>query len=191
MKLGSPLNAKKPLLLDAWLDRLLASYPPDTAKFFKSKRDAFANPLGTTMRQALESLLDGLLAGRPASEQTEALEQVVKVRAIQDFGPAEGLRFLFELKDVVREQVQVEGSQGQDDRLALERAVDELALAAFEIYAFCREQVFQLKINDVKRTTSGLVRILNERGFLEVDEDGSAETSGGVCAARLLRGEDS
>ena len=191
MKLGALLNAKKSLILDAWLDRLLASYPPDTAKFFKSKRDDFANPIGTTMREGLQRLLEGLIAGRDPASEAEILEQMVKIQSVQDFGPADGLRFLFELKILVRERVAADDGEAQHELPALERAIDELALAAFEIYTRCREQVCELRINDVKRSTSGLVRLLNERGYLEVDEAGCAEASEGVCAAHLQRGKDS
>jgi len=85
-----------------------------------------------------------------------------------------------------------EAAGAEEDLPSEQEAIDELALAGFEVYALCREQVYELRMNDVKRSTSGLVRMLNERGYLEeVDGAGSAETSGGVCAARLQRGKDS
>ena len=41
--------------------------------------------------------------------------------------------------------------------------VDEVALAAFDVYAECREQVFDIRTNEMRRSVSYIVDKLNER----------------------------
>jgi len=194
MRLETLLPAKKKQLLGLWLDRLLATYPPEAAQFFKGKENSFDNPVGTTFREGLEQLLDALIEGRDPTALAEVLEPVVKIRAVQDLAPSDALGFLLELKQAVRELLRAElrAAEPVEGLAAFERAVDALLLCGVDVYVACREQVHELRIADVKRSTSGLLRTLNRRGFLE-DPDEPLEPAevGGVCAARLKRGLDS
>jgi len=187
MKLGKLLADRKAELLERWFERVIAAYPEETARFLQRKRDRFENPIGATIRESLDQCIDGLTAERPADELASTLFPLIKILAVQEFPPSRALRFLFLLKDLARELL---ADQAAEEELArFGHTMDELSLVAFDLYARSREQVFQLRINDVKRSTSGLVAMLNKRGFLaepEVDQDGPA-----VCASRLQRGVDS
>lgn len=188
MKLDSLLSANKKQILDLWFDRLLASYAPDTAKFFKRHGNTFDNPVGTTLHEGLGNVLQGMIEGRDSSDLASALLPMIKIRAIHDLAPSEAMRFVFELKSVVRE---IEERADASALGTLDAMVDEMALQAFDVYNACREQVFEIRMDEIKRSTAGLLRVMNRKGVLE-DPDAPLDTAEcGVCAARLERGEDS
>jgi hypothetical protein len=45
-----------------------------------------------------------------------------------------------------------------------EAEIDRVALAGFDVFVECREQVSELRINEVKRRVSWIVEKMNERG---------------------------
>ena len=47
----------------------------------------------------------------------------------------------------------------------LERQIDRVALAAFDVFVQCREQVYELRVNEVKRRVSWVVNRMNGRGL--------------------------
>lgn len=55
------LSEKRDAILTEWRDLVLESYPPDAARFFREERDPFANPVGSSVSQALDRLYDELL----------------------------------------------------------------------------------------------------------------------------------
>ena len=189
MDLFRILSEKKPVILGKWLDCAFSAFPEGSALFFKGKGDGFDNPLGTMVRQSLEEVLSLFLVGRHVSEMSAPLERLAKVFAIQEMSASTALRHVFELRRIFRESLEGENYR-EEDLQRMERALDELALAAFDAYVLCRQRVFELRINDVKRSVSGLLRELHKRGFLE-DPDEPVQGDGpGVCAARLSRGDD-
>lgn len=142
-----------------WLDAALEVYPTDAAAFFRSERNRFANPVGQNLAGATRAMLD-LLLGDPGEELDAQglcaqLDQVLRVRAIQELTPSRAVRFVFQLKDAIRAEldadspVEVTGTRAALD--LVERRIDQMALFAFDIHARCREQVFQMRAQEMRR----------------------------------------
>ena len=106
--------------------------------------------------------MDGELEERKTGE---CLDPVVRIRAIQDFTPAQGLYFIFQLKGILRDEIGEKAlSQGLDEELAdFEHKVDILALMAFDIYVSCREKLLELKANEMRKMYG---RLLEKSGML-------------------------
>src|SRR4030066_299715 len=60
MRLGKFLTDRKSAILERWFDRTIKTYPEETARFLKSKKNRFANPVGNILFQELESRIDEL-----------------------------------------------------------------------------------------------------------------------------------
>lgn len=149
------LAQKRQAVLDQWLGLVLDTYAPETAALWKKKKDPFANPVRYRFEIGLKGILDGLLAGAAIPDPAvfaPFLDEIVRVRAVQDFTPAQATSFMFLLKKVVRELLWEELHQGGDwvGLLAFESTVDILALLAFDIYTSCREKIFEIRINQTK-----------------------------------------
>jgi hypothetical protein len=61
----------------------------------------------------------------------------------------------------------------------MDRKIDEVALSAFEIYAARREEVSELRINEVKRQVSWVMGKMNRQEEVpeEPTEDSNTKTS--------------
>lgn len=160
MDLKTLLTEKRTGILKKWFDLILETYPTDTANFMKSQKDRFANPVGSTIMQGIEGVYDQLLNGADLSSASPFLDNIIKVRAIQEFTPAKALSFIFLLKNVIREELATEIREKNisDDLLSLESNIDTLALFSFDIYMQCREKLYEIRANEVKNNTFRLLQ---------------------------------
>ena len=152
MSVMAQLVSQKEAIAGKWLTRVIDTYPPETARFLRSQKDPFANPVGHATRQGLNTLVELLNAELDETAARAALDPVIRVRAIQAFSPAQAVGFVFELKAILRECLGP-ASQNSEELGLLEGRVDQLALVAFDIYMQCREKIYELKANEMKNTT--------------------------------------
>jgi hypothetical protein len=131
-------------ILQRWIERTLKSYPDGMAGFLGEERDPFRNPVGHTLRENLTTLLQELMGTMDQKRVAPALDALVRMRAVQNFSPAEAVRFVFGLRQAV-----FEVSGAVPDSLATR--IDELALMAFDQYMSCREQIFELRAKEIRR----------------------------------------
>jgi hypothetical protein len=97
------LEQRKTAILKKWFALAVETYPSDTAKFLKSQKDPFANPVGRTIYRGLEALMDELLKEIDYEKLVSSLDPIVRIRAVQDFSPSQAIGFIFFLKNVIRE----------------------------------------------------------------------------------------
>jgi hypothetical protein len=152
-KLVQLLRDDRDGIVQGWLESALAAYPQRAAAVFTRRRNRFANPVGHGLRAGLNGLFAALLDGMDPDEIRGQLDGIIRVRAVQQLEAAEAVGFVFRLKDVIRARLPAANGNAAlaADLAQLERRIDEIALAAFEIYTGCREQVCELRINEVKR----------------------------------------
>ena len=160
MTLANLLREKRDAIVKRWLEDVLSTYSPDASAAFGREKDPFANPVGHSLRVGTQGIFEALLNGRDAEEIRRHLQGIVKVRAVQEFSASQAVGFVFRLKEAVRAEL---GKLARDPRFSselteFEREIDEIALAAFDVFVQCREQVYELRVNEVKRRVSGLLR---------------------------------
>ncbi|MFP5207122.1 MAG: RsbRD N-terminal domain-containing protein [Acidobacteriota bacterium] len=130
-------------IVELWMERTLRSYPVETLSFLGGEQDPFRNPVGQTLRKSLEVLAREVLGAMNKDRMMEALDALVRMRAVQDFSPADAVRFVFILRAAIRETT---GAVSD----SMHSRIDELALMTFDKYAGCREQIFQLRVNELR-----------------------------------------
>ena len=150
MGLTEILRRKKKSIVSTWVERTLDTYT--SSGFFKRSKDLFANPVGANIRNGLDRLYDLLLEEAPCEELAEPLDLVIRIRAVQDFTPAEAVAPIMEIKWVVR---QLLGKKEMAEVAAKELdlfdlSVDRAALTAFDMYMTCRDQLYRVRVNEVK-----------------------------------------
>lgn len=152
MNLATQLAPHKAAIVKKWNKRVLANYPKETARFLDSQKDPFQNPVGRHNLQSLQSLVD-LLGGDPDPEALrKALDPIIRIRAIQDFKPSKAVGFVFDLKILLRDirpEIKIDAHQWQ----LLDRRIEEMALAAFDLFMECREKIYDLKADDIRERT--------------------------------------
>jgi hypothetical protein len=162
MTLRDLLHSRRAAIQKRWLEKTLETYAPDASAFFQRQKDQFANPVGQALRAGTQTMVDCLLDEMDAEKVCSALEEIVKIRSIQDFTPAQALSFVFSLKQVIREELKGELDAARLAELVqFEAQIDQLALFAFDVYVKCRERLYEIRVSEVKRSVSGLMRRLN------------------------------
>lgn len=166
MNLKSLLIERKSFIITKWFDVILDSYAAETAKFLRDKSKRFANPVGYTIYQGIESLFDEIIDDKSdAGRLSLFLDNIIRVRAIQDFSASQAVAFIFSFKDIIRQEIedaklseQVSQKNLLNEFRSLEAKIDSLALMSFDIYMQCREKLYEIKANEARNMTYRLLQ---------------------------------
>lgn len=161
MDLKSLLLQKKTPIVKKWCDVALSTYPQESQKFLRKQKDRFANPVGRTIFEGIESIFDELVHEANSDKIALFLDNIIRVRAVQDFSPSQAVGFIFGLKRVIREELESEiPKEGITEELAaFDSRIDALALLCFDIYTQCRQKIFDIRVNEVKNQSSRLLKM--------------------------------
>lgn len=165
MSLANLLEKNKDAIVQGWVEEVLAAYPADGAALFSRQQDPFANPVGASVREGIRGVFEALLTDLNAVTIRDHLDEMVKIRAVQQFTPSQALSFVFALKSVIRREIP-EASGDPRYASALEEMdtrIDRVALAAFDLFMEAREEVSQLRISEVKRQVAWVMDKMNQR----------------------------
>jgi hypothetical protein len=169
MQLSELLYEKKVSLLEKWIDCALAVYHKDASSFLKKQKNQFANPLGYTASNSLTKIFDVLCKDCPVNEASKALEDFVKIRAVQELSPAQALSFVYDLKKIMKDEgLATDSTKILQELLIFNSRIDELAMMAFDLYMESRERLYRVRLDEFKRGTHIL-------------------TDGAVCPSALIR----
>ena len=154
------LGRKKSAILDRWFNLVVEAYPADTQRFLKKQKSRFGNPVAQEISQGIEGVFDQLVKGAEGEAISPFLDRIVRVRAVQELTPAQALEFIFGLKRVIREELagSLAGGPFPAELVEVEARIDRLALLAFNLYTGCKEQIFQLRVDEVKNRVGALLR---------------------------------
>jgi len=173
MSLDNLLKQNKDAIIKKWLALAIDAYPADSSKFIKSQKDPFANPVGNALSVNLGPLFDELLNEMDYETITSHLNPILRIRAVQPIlSTSQSTGFIFLLKKVIREVLKKELSDPEmlKELLHFESKIDELTLIAFDVYLKCREQIYEIKSNEVRNRT---FRAFERAGLLtEISADG-------------------
>lgn len=152
MRLSSLIRDNKPAVVERWYDQILSAYPVETVRLWKKGRDQFGNPVGATFTRCLGPLLDALMDWQDPAAIAAPLDEIVKIRAVQDMAPGKALAFIPAFKKILRELFgEAIVAQGLMDELAAYDArIDNLVLMAFDIYTKSREKLYEMRVQEFK-----------------------------------------
>ena len=81
------------------------------------------------------------------------LDEIIRIRVLQNFAPSQALAFIFLLKNVIRHELaeEIRKENLAAELLDLESRIDGLALLGFDVYTKRREKLYEIKADEVKR----------------------------------------
>jgi hypothetical protein len=165
LMIGDLLKERTDTIVERWVEATLSSYPSEASALFQKRQDPFANPIGDSVRKGTRGVLQTILGGMDQKALRFHLDEIVRVRAVQDMSPSQALSFVFSLRSILRDVLpELDTDPGLRRELPeLEEKIDTVALTAFEVYAERREEVSQLRINEVKRQVAWVFEKMNQR----------------------------
>ncbi len=177
MKLTETLSRRRDAILGRWKEMVFATYPASSSSFLSEGIDRFANPVGHALAAGLEQIYEGLETGQPPRSLGRQLDEIVRVRCVQDYSPSQALAFVLQLKSAFRREV-----RDADAELlrALDALSDELMLAAIDVYAACRDDMHAIRARNLERRTYHLVEMAKRaNASVETDAELPAEEGTG------------
>jgi len=147
------LKKERDRVVDMWLNTLFSTYHPKTAKFLENKRNKFDNPVGSTFKEAISPLFDEIIGDFNQEKIGQYLDDIIRIRAVQDFVPSQAVGIFVVLKDIVRKALPSKDIVPEiyEELFIFDAKVDRVALMAFDIYMACRERIWEIKLNDFKK----------------------------------------
>lgn len=163
MGLIEAMAARSEELAQKWADLVLGTYPAETQAVWRKNRDQFTNPVGHNILKSTTELIPLLLTWNDAEAVARSLDTMVKIRAVQDLSPGQALSFVFLLKKLLRQEFTAElSAKGElEELLRFETRVDNLAIIAFDLYVAARDQLARMRVEEVKRAHTNIVRRAN------------------------------
>lgn len=174
MKLAVLLEQKRRDILHRWFSLIAGEYPRDVSHFLRLETDRFANPVGYVISTGIETLFDEVTRGADPGKMISALNDIIRIRAVQDFSPSRAIGFVLLLKQAVREELTADvegfspGDAGEtwEELVRFESKIDDLSSVASDVYARCREEIDRIKIREAKgrrNMTDRLMRMMKTK----------------------------
>jgi hypothetical protein len=157
------LSDKRAVILERWIDQIVETYPAETANFLRGKNSRFANPVGHSVSEGVAGIFEDLLQGIDQDRVSVFLDNIIRIRAIQEFTPSQAISFVFFLKKIIRDELAKESLENSllGELTLLEDQIDSLGLLAFDIFMRCREKLYDIKANEMRHMTFRLLQKAN------------------------------
>ncbi len=163
--LEQTLGSRKAAILEEWRRAVLATYAAETAAFLTSEKDPFCNPVGRVLTQTGEMLLEIAVTGTERERVEEALRDIVRIRAVQDFSPSLALSFVDAMKKAIRhELLPMVEKAGLTYLLSLESRLDEAMLVAIDLYVACKRQIEDIRVKEARAEKERLLKLVKAMG---------------------------
>ncbi|MBC8259457.1 MAG: RsbRD N-terminal domain-containing protein [SAR324 cluster bacterium] len=147
----------KKAILEQWLMLRLGIFSSQKKSLLMTQTDQFQNPI----RHEMEQGLAGILADfeNRGAQFSEALDQITRVLAIQDFPPSKATALFYELKEIVRELAKKNDvGFGAKEWKKFNHQIEQLTLTAFDSYVDHREKIYQIKVDESKNRAFMLLK---------------------------------
>ena len=109
------LNEKQPKLVGKWIAAVISTYPAESANFFIDTKDAFANPVGNTIKRSILLLFNEVIKETmDPIKVNEAMDPIIRLRAVQEMSPSKAISFMFTIKHLIRKELD---RQPQDKKI--------------------------------------------------------------------------
>ncbi len=143
---------KKSSIVDSWIKLIVETYPLRTSNFLKAQKDRFSNPVGYTIADSAEKIFEEIINGRDTERIKTFINDIIKIRAVQDFSPSQATGFIFSLKKIIRNELEQEFIERKflTDIIDIESYIDNVALIAFDLYMDAREKTFKIRLSEIK-----------------------------------------
>ncbi len=160
------LSSRKEAILGQWRRAVLETYAAETRAFLTSEEDPFCNPLGQVLNRTGEALFLIAATGMERERTEDALSDIVRIRAVQDFPPSRALSFVDAMKKAIRHELSpmVVEKTGLGRLLDMESRLDEAMLVAIDLYVACKKRIDDIRIREMRAEKERLLKLMRAMG---------------------------
>ncbi len=152
MEIADFMNSAREKILKEWQTGTLErGIGKKNHRFLKNMpADPFLNPVIHTVQTEKATIYD--LIARGSEEMEAPLDEILRIKAVQEVAPSDALSFLFSLKKLLHAEARTKQYSLTEKTLEeLDTRIETFILKGFDIYMGCREQLFQIKLDEFKR----------------------------------------
>jgi hypothetical protein len=150
MEANQYLEKARDSILDEWRTRTLDADP--NGKYLrKANLGPFTNPLGHTVTKEIEVIFDGILGQGDSSLIEAALDGIIRIKAVQGTSASEALSFLRIGREIFRRECTKGQVLDSATMTEIENTFEDILFRGFDIYMGCREQLWNIKMDELKR----------------------------------------
>lgn len=159
MSINNLLSKKRNNIIDKAFDLIISTYPEESRIFLKDKSNRFSNPIGYQTHQTIQQIIDNIIRDEEPESFLLSLENIIQIRAVQDFTPSQAIGFIFLIKKVIYTELYKEANS--DELMDLMSRIDSLALVGFDIFMKYRERLYDIKAKELIDRTWWLLKKWN------------------------------
>ena len=127
-------------ILEEWLYLRLPIISKQKQSLIMMQIDPFQNPIRHQLHEGLKVILENY--EKKGEKYTEAVEQISRILAIQDYPPSTAMALFYELKVIVRKLMKKTGVGFKaKDWVAFNSCIETMTLEAFDFYCAQRESM--------------------------------------------------
>ena len=158
------LEQNKDNIIAEWVEQIINTYQPEMVGFLHKEKNQFANPVRNTLLTSTEKIYNALLNNINFDTNYPGLEEIIKLRTVQDFSPSQALSFLFILKDIIRNELQNtdQSNQSIKELNEFEGKMDKLTALAFDIYMNSRNKIYEIRLKEMRSQSQRAFQILGQ-----------------------------
>lgn len=153
------LSKKRDSIINKSFELTISTYPENTQIFFKEKNRQFTNPVGYTIYKGIEQIIDNLISDKPIESFISPVEEIIKIRALQDFTPSQAVGFVFLIKKAIYDELVKDSNT--DQLMDILAQIDSLSMIAFDIFMKYKERIYDLKAKELIDRTWWLLKKYN------------------------------
>ena len=155
--LNTLLAQNQQQILEKWLNLRLAIFSKQKQSLIMTQMDQFQNPIRHQLHEGLKVILENF--DKKGEKFKEALEQICRILAIQDFPPSKAMALFYELKGIVRKLAKKTGVGFKaKDWVEFNSTIESMTLETFDCYSAQREKIYQLKVDESKNKAFMLLK---------------------------------
>jgi len=159
MSINDVLLKNRDTILNKVFDLIISTYPEQSHIFLKQKTKQFSNPIGYNTHLSIEQIIDNIIADKEMESFLSPLENIIQIRAVQDFTPSQAVGFIFLIKKAIYNILKKEAES--NELMELMSRIDSLALVAFDIFMKYRERIYDIKAKELMDRTWWLLKKWN------------------------------
>lgn len=153
LTLNNSIQAKKKQILSKWQSLAMSSYKNRGLVNGMNKAGRFTDPVAYVTADNTDKIFNWLINTENSEKLRAPLEDICRLRAVQDIDPTSALDFIPALKQLIREELADEIKHGEyaDELADLDQRIDNITVLADDAYANCKASINAIRINEMKR----------------------------------------